>query len=279
MFIRGKRLRDEDIEVRLSRAAAGYQELQPPEDEVMARMMRHENNVGRLRTWTTPDIRPMGGSLLVGLVAALCCGGSLVFGAIGLGAFYSSLQLGRHIPEALATAAVLIGLLNWFYYHTKAASIDPADSRRGDELHRTMLLSTFLGLAMMAVSFVLLEWLNHGVVNASHFMTRPEYAGAIVPGVPNMHLGYVAMTFLVLVVLYFLPWPARPNGRAGTDKRLCVWASSCRAPAARWRGERYRQDNDDLSLTQCQAGAIRYDPEQKSNAAAEKLQKGGPQGG
>ena len=170
----------------------------------MEQMMKHESNVGRLGTWTVPDKKPTGGSLLVGLVAALCCGGSLVFGAIGLGAFYSALQLGRHIPEALATAAVLIALLNWFYYHTKAVGIEIADSHRGNELHRTMLLSTFLGLVMMAVSFVFLEWLNHGVVNASHFMTRPEYAGAIVPGVPNVHLGYVAMTFLVVPILYFL---------------------------------------------------------------------------
>ena len=83
--------------------------------------------------------------------------------------------------------------------------MDSADTHRTGELHRTMLLSSFVGLVMMALSFVFLEWLNHGVVNASHFMTRPEYAGAIIPGVPNVHLGYVAMTFLVLAVLYFLP--------------------------------------------------------------------------
>jgi hypothetical protein len=194
---------------------ATCQDLQKWEDKVMTQMMKHENSVGHLGAWTIPDKRPIGGSLLVGLVAALCCGGSHVFGAIGLGAFYSALQLGRHIPEALVTAAVLIGLLNWFYYHTKAVRIDAADRHRGDELHRTMLLSTFLGLVMMAVSFVFLEWLNHGVVNASHFMTRPEYAGAIVPGVPNVHLGYVAMTFLVLAVLYFLPLARKAKWASG----------------------------------------------------------------
>ncbi len=161
--------------------------------------------LARFGTSAIPDMRPIGGSLLVGLVAALCCGGSLVFGAVGLGAFYSALQLGRHIPEALATAAVLIGLLNWFYYRRKAARIDTADTHGTGELRRTMLLSTLVGLVMMTLSFVFLEWLNHGVVNASHFMTRPEYAGAVIPGVPNVHLGYVAMTFLVLAVLYFMP--------------------------------------------------------------------------
>jgi len=171
----------------------------------MTQATEQKGDVGRVGTSAIPDMRPIGGSLLVGLVAALCCGGSLVFGAIGLGAFYSALQLGRHIPEALATAAVLIGLLNWFYYWRKAARTDAADTHRTGELHRTMLLSSFVGLVMMALSFVFLEWLNHGVVNASHFMTRPEYAGAIIPGVPNVHLGYVAMTFLVLAVLYFLP--------------------------------------------------------------------------
>src|SRR5712692_10926744 len=108
----------------------------------MTQAMETKGDAAHFGTSTIPDMRPIGGSLLVGLVAALCCGGSLVFGAIGLGAFYSALQLGRHIPEALATAAVLIGLLNWFYYHTKAGSIDTADSPRRDELHRTMLLST-----------------------------------------------------------------------------------------------------------------------------------------
>jgi hypothetical protein len=38
------------------------------------------------------------------------------------------------------------------------------------DLRREMLLSGLLGLIMMAVSFVFLEWLNHAVVNAGHFM-------------------------------------------------------------------------------------------------------------
>src|SRR5712692_7439360 len=114
----------------------------------MTQAMETKGDAAHFGTSTVPDKKPIGGSLLVGLVAALCCGGSLVFGAIGLGAFYSALQLGRHIPEALATTAVLIALLNWFYYHTKAVGIEIADSHRGNELHRTMLLSTFLGLVM-----------------------------------------------------------------------------------------------------------------------------------
>ena len=70
-----------------------------------------------------------------------------------------------------------------------------------------MLLSAFLGLVMMAVSFVLLEWLNHAVVNAARFMSHHQYGGAIIPGVPNSHLVYLAMTLLVLPVLAILPLP------------------------------------------------------------------------
>ena len=68
-----------------------------------------------------------------------------------------------------------------------------------------MLWSTFFGLAMMACSFVLLEWLNHGVVHVSRFMENSKFATAMIPGVPNVHLGYVAATFLALPLLAILP--------------------------------------------------------------------------
>ena len=163
-----------------------------------------------------PDKSPLGGSLAVGLVASLCCGGGLLFGAIGLGAFYSALGMARYIPQALAGGAILIALVNWLYYRRKAAHTASADCDCAD-LRHAMLLSGFLGLVVMAGSFTLLEWLNHAVVNAGHFH---EYAGALIPGVPNSHLAYLAATFLVLPVLALLPLPQKTEkatpGRAAS---------------------------------------------------------------
>ena len=155
---------------------------------------------------TIPDKTPMGGSLLVGFLASLCCGGTLVFGAIGLGGLYGALPMSRYIPEALAIGGILIALINWSYYNRKASKIPVSNAlHHVEELRRTMVLSTFLGLAMMAVGFTFMEWLNHAVVNADRFMTRPRFSDAIIPGVPNLHLLYVSMTFVVLPVVYFLP--------------------------------------------------------------------------
>src|SRR5689334_9197067 len=97
----------------------------------------------------SPDPVPLGGSLAVGFVASLCCGGSLIFGAIGLGAVYGSLALSHYIPEALAAGAILIALVNWLHYRTKAAR-SLAGNGECDcvDLRRAMLLSGFLGLAM-----------------------------------------------------------------------------------------------------------------------------------
>jgi len=159
-----------------------------------------------------PDSTPLGGSLAVGLVASLCCGGGLIFGAIGLGAAYGALQVSRYIPQALASGAILIALVNWFYYRRKAARVlaRNADCDCGT-LRRAMLLSGFLGLTMMAVSFVFLEWLNHAVVNAGRFMGHHQYGGAVIPGVPNTHLAYLAATFLVLPLLAILPLSGKPD--------------------------------------------------------------------
>lgn len=155
------------------------------------------------------DKTPILGSLLMGFVASLCCGGGLIFGAMGLGAAYSALQISRFIPQALAGGAVLIALINWLYYRRKAATLAASTDCDCRGLRRAAVLSGLLGLAMMAGSFVFLEWLNHGVVRAGHFMHNPEYAAALIPGVPNSHLAYVAMTFLALPILAILPLRAR----------------------------------------------------------------------
>jgi hypothetical protein len=158
--------------------------------------------------FAAPDKMPLGGSLAVGLVASLCCGGGLLFGSIGLGAVYGAMRMSQYIPEALAGGAILIALVNWLYYRTKAARMLAAkvDCVCGS-LRSAMLLSAFLGLLMMAVSFVFLEWLNHAVINAARFMGHHQYGGAIIPGVPNSRLVYLAMTLLVLPVLAILPLP------------------------------------------------------------------------
>jgi hypothetical protein len=159
------------------------------------------------------DKTPIFGGLLLGLAASLSCGGILLFAAIGLGAFYSSLELSHYIPQALASGAILITLLNWLYYRRKAAKMLAANGAydRGN-LRRTVLLSGLVGLVKMSVSFVFLEWLTHGVVYAAHFMNNPEYTGAMIPGVPDSHLGYLALTFLALPVLAILPLPERDQG-------------------------------------------------------------------
>jgi hypothetical protein len=157
---------------------------------------------------TTPDGTPLAGSLAVGLVASLCCGGGLLFGPIGLGALYGELQMSRYIPQTLAIGAILIALLNWIYYRRKAARLLAAKATCDcGSLQRAMLLSALLGLVMMAVSFVFLEWLNHAVVNAARFMGHHQYGGAIIPGVPNSRFAYLALTLLVLPVLAILPLP------------------------------------------------------------------------
>jgi ascorbate-specific PTS system EIIC-type component UlaA len=164
---------------------------------------------------STPGGTPLAGSLTVGLGASLCCGGGLLFGSIGLGALYGGLQMSRYIPQALAIGAILIALLNWLYYRRKAARLLAAKSTCDcGGVRRAMLLSALLGLVMMTVSFVFLEWLNHAVVNATRFMGHHQYGGAIIPGVPNSRLGYLAMTLLVLPILAILPLPQR-NEAAG----------------------------------------------------------------
>jgi hypothetical protein len=159
-----------------------------------------------------PDSVPLGTSLAVGLVSSLCCGGGLLFGAIGLGGFYGALGLSRYIPQALAGGAILIALVNWLYYRSKAARVLAGDADCDcAAFRRAMLLSSFLGLIMMSISFVLLEWLNHAVVNAGRFMGHHQYAGAVIPGVPNEHLAYLAATFLVVPLLAILPLPHKPD--------------------------------------------------------------------
>jgi hypothetical protein len=149
--------------------------------------------------------RPLVGSFITGLIASLCCGGSLIFASIGLGAFYSALGLSRFVPQALAAGAISIAAINYLFYRHAAKQ---ASGSSGAPRAR-MFIGTAIGLTMMAGTFVVLEWLNHGIVHADRFPTRPEFSQALIKGVPNIELVYVAATFFALLVLWALPFPHR----------------------------------------------------------------------
>jgi hypothetical protein len=151
--------------------------------------------------------KPVAGSLAAALVASLCCGGSLLFASIGLGGLYATLGLFRYVPQFLAGGTLTIVAINWLYYRHLAAQ--PGLGCDCAELHRAMYLSTFLGLVAMAGSFLVLEWLNHALVNAARFMSRPEYAYALIPGVPNQNLAYAALSLVGVGLVGVLPVPAR----------------------------------------------------------------------
>lgn len=102
------------------------------------------------------DKTPIVAGILLGFLASLCCGGSMIFVAIGLGVFYSSLQLSHYIPEALATGAILITLLNWLYYRHKAARMLTATGGydRGS-MRRAILVSGLIRVGENVCDFYL----------------------------------------------------------------------------------------------------------------------------
>jgi hypothetical protein len=157
--------------------------------------------------------KPVGGSVVVGLLASLCCGGSLIFASIGLGVFYLALGLSRFIPQALAAGALSIVAINYLYY-------------------RQMVKKGSGGLAVMAGSFVFMEWLNHAVVHGDRFLARPEYGEALIKGVPNTTLLYVCATFFALAVLWALPFPrhdssgTQDSGRMGKAARVAIFGAT-----------------------------------------------------
>src|SRR5262249_35621573 len=174
--------------------------------------------------------KPIAASAVAGLLASLCCGGSLIFASVGLGAFYSTLGLSRYTPQALAAGTLTILAINYLYYRHMA-------KRENAEqalvlLQRRMFVSTAIGLAVMAGSFILMEWLNHAVVHADRFLARPEYGQAIIKGVPNTTLLYVGATFVALAVLWALPFPrhdsfnAKHEARMGKAIRVAVFGAT-----------------------------------------------------
>ncbi len=165
---------------------------------------------------------PAAGSCATGLIASLCCGGSLIFASIGLGAFWSAFGLSRYVPQVLAAGALSIVAINYFFYRRAAERLSHADDRRISELRQSMFLSAALVLAAMAASFIFLEWFNHAVINPHRFLAQSQYAQALISGVPNVRLLYAAASFAALALLCALPFPRPgPTGSGG-------------APAVRW---------------------------------------------
>ena len=149
---------------------------------------------------------PTIGSCATGLIASLCCGGSLVFASIGFGAFWSALGLFRFIPLVLAAGALAIVAINYIVYRNAAKRVSVAGGGSLLRLRRGMLVSAAIGIAAMAASFVFLEWLNHAVVNPHRFLAHSEYGQALIPGVPNVRLFYAVASFAALALLWALPF-------------------------------------------------------------------------
>lgn len=183
----------------------------------------------QMMTAQVPKRRLTASTLLLGLVASICCGGSLVFASVGLGALYAALGLSRYPGQVLAVGALSIIGLNYVVYRRATTS---AGLWRSDSLRTSMFVSATIGLAAMAASFVLLEWLNHAVVNAHAFLTRPEYGQAFIPGVPNLRLLYALGSFPALALLWALPFPraagtsVRPRRPGDLLGRACVFAGT-----------------------------------------------------
>jgi len=174
--------------------------------------------------------KPIVAGVVAGLLASLCCGGSLIFASVGLGVFYSSLGLSRYAPQALAAGALSIFAINYLYY--RHAAKQESAGRPSVLLRQKMFISTAIGLAAMGGSFIFMEWLNHAVVHGGRFLARPEYGQAFIKGVPNTTLLYVCATFFALAALWALPFPGRnssdtkDDGRAGKALRVAVFGAT-----------------------------------------------------
>lgn len=186
--------------------------------------MQHRDTPTPTATTTTiqtdarPAAKPLGGGLLAGALASLCCGGTLLFTSVGLGAVWSSLGVSRFVPEALALGALTIAAINYISYRRRARRRPETTSTGGASsgLRRAMLISASAGIVFMAGSFVVVEWLNHAVIHPERM--TPTMAQGLVVGVSNLHLLYAALCFLVLPLLAVAPLPApRPVALPARD--------------------------------------------------------------
>ncbi len=142
---------------------------------------------------------PFTSSIATGLIASLCCGGSLVFASLGLGTLWSGFGLSRFIPQALALGALAVVAINYVSYRLAAGRLCAGDAGLSG-LKQSMLLSAFFGLAAMAAGFVFAEWLNHGLLH-------PRAGATLIAGVTNANLLYALGSFAALPLLWALPFP------------------------------------------------------------------------
>src|SRR5215471_19712757 len=91
--------------------------------------------------------KPIAASVVAGLLASLCCGGSLIFASVGLGVFYSSLGLSRYTPQALAAGALSILAINYLFYRHAAKQENAAGAPI--LLRQKVFISTAIGLVVM----------------------------------------------------------------------------------------------------------------------------------
>ena len=86
-------------------------------------------------------------NVVTGLIASLCCGGSLLFASIGLGSFFSALGLSRYIPQALAAGALSIAAINYSFYRHLATCGECTSDRDLLKLWRGIFESATFGVA------------------------------------------------------------------------------------------------------------------------------------
>src|SRR5260370_39804514 len=106
-----------------------------------------------LATLAHSDPKPLAGSFITGLIASLCCGGSLIFASIGLGAFYSAFGLSRFVPQALAPRAITIVAINYLFYRRAAKRL----SGSSNAFREKMFLSAAIRPGQMPATFIPLE--------------------------------------------------------------------------------------------------------------------------
>ena len=112
--------------------------------------------------------------------------------------------------------ALSIVAINYLYYRQMVKK----GSARPVALQQKMFISTAIGLAVMAGSFIFMEWLNHAVVHGGRFLARAEYGQAFIKGVPNTTLLYVCAMFFALALLWALPFPRHDSSSMHDGSRM-----------------------------------------------------------
>ncbi len=168
---------------------------------------------------------PIGSSVGVGLLVSLCCGGSLVFTSVGLGAFYGGLGLANYVPQVFAIGALSIVALNYVLFRRAASPF--AATLGGDlgRMRRRMLLGASVGFVVTAVSFIATEWYSHNVAHPE-MLKVPGYGDALLSGVPNFRFLFIGESFAALALLWALPFPRTVSPLSPLLRNVTITASA-----------------------------------------------------